>query len=125
MSCKKRSHAHNQSGMTLIEVTVALAIFSVAALALMKSLALGGWESARLTEKLQASWIIENMLLERGHAVLTPRQPVWMVDSAWAWRASAADGEGDAARSLTVMRQDDPHSVVYQLLLSGEDEQKP
>lgn len=121
MSCKQRRSVNNQAGMTLLEVMVALAIFSVAALALMKSLMLGGRESARLAEMLTASWIVENALLEKDRAALT-RQPSV---GGWLWQESAADGEDDAARIITVVRQDDPRTVIYQLALSDEDEHTP
>nr|WP_312240805.1 type II secretion system minor pseudopilin GspI [Pantoea sp.] len=111
--------------MTLLEVMVALTIFSLAALALMKSLALGGRESARLTAMLNASWVAENALLEGDSGSPARQQSVWMVDGAWLWQESVAIDEGEAARRIAVAREDDPHTLIYQLLLESEVEQTP
>ncbi|OXV30818.1 prepilin-type N-terminal cleavage/methylation domain-containing protein, partial [Enterobacter kobei] len=45
-----------QTGMTLLEVMVALVIFSTAALALMNSVSLNGRFTHGLADTLQASW---------------------------------------------------------------------
>ena len=51
-------------GMTLLEVMVALVIFSTAALALMNSVSLNVRFTHGLAETLQASWVAENQLAE-------------------------------------------------------------
>ncbi|HDR2792346.1 TPA: type II secretion system minor pseudopilin GspI [Enterobacter asburiae] len=53
-----------QKGMTLLEVMVALVIFSTAALALMNSVSLNVRFTHGLAETLQASWVAENQLAE-------------------------------------------------------------
>lgn len=53
-----------QQGMTLLEVMVALAIFSTAALALMNSVSLNLRFTYGLADTLQASWVAENQLAE-------------------------------------------------------------
>lgn len=53
-----------QNGMTLLEVMVALVIFSTAALALMNSVSLNVRFTHGLAETLQASWVAENQLAE-------------------------------------------------------------
>ncbi len=53
-----------QQGMTLLEVMVALVIFSTAALALMNSVSLNVRFTHGLAETLQASWVAENLLAE-------------------------------------------------------------
>ncbi|NHA09315.1 type II secretion system minor pseudopilin GspI [Enterobacter roggenkampii] len=53
-----------QNGMTLLEVMVALVIFSTAALALMNSVSLNVRFTHGLAETLQASWVVENQLAE-------------------------------------------------------------
>ncbi|MGT8857400.1 type II secretion system minor pseudopilin GspI [Enterobacter sp. 186315] len=53
-----------QKGMTLLEVMVALVIFSTAALALMNSVSLNVRFTHGLGETLQASWVAENLLAE-------------------------------------------------------------
>ncbi|EMN3919171.1 type II secretion system minor pseudopilin GspI [Citrobacter farmeri] len=53
-----------QKGMTLLEVMVALVIFSTAALALMNSVTLNVRFTHGLAYTLQASWVAENQLVE-------------------------------------------------------------
>ncbi|MFA9593688.1 type II secretion system minor pseudopilin GspI [Citrobacter telavivensis] len=53
-----------QKGMTLLEVMVALVIFSTAALALMNSVTLNVRFTHGLADTLQASWVAENQLVE-------------------------------------------------------------
>lgn len=53
-----------QQGMTLLEVMVALVIFSTAALALMNSVSLNVRFTHNLADTLQASWVAENQLAE-------------------------------------------------------------
>ena len=53
-----------QTGMTLLEVMVALVIFSTAALALMNSVSLNVRFTHGLADTLQASWVAENQLAE-------------------------------------------------------------
>ncbi len=50
--------------MTLLEVMVALVIFSTAALALMNSISLNVRFTHGLADTLQASWVAENQLAE-------------------------------------------------------------
>lgn len=55
---------NKQNGMTLLEVMVALVIFSTAALALMNSVTLNVRFTHGLADTLQASWVAENQLVE-------------------------------------------------------------
>lgn len=52
------------SGMTLLEVLVALAIFSLAALALLQSLGQLSLGTGRLADKTWADWVAENQMAE-------------------------------------------------------------
>ncbi|MGG5836140.1 type II secretion system minor pseudopilin GspI [Huaxiibacter chinensis] len=53
-----------QKGMTLLEVMVALVIFSTAALALMNSVSLNVRFTYGLADTLQAGWVAENLLAQ-------------------------------------------------------------
>lgn len=53
-----------EQGMTLLEVMVALVIFSTAALALMNSVSLNVRFTHGLADTLQASWVAENQLAQ-------------------------------------------------------------
>ena len=56
-----------EQGMTLLEVMVALVIFSTAALALMNSVSLNVRFTHGLADTLQANWVAENQLAEVQH----------------------------------------------------------
>ena len=56
--------AMEEQGMTLLEVMVALVIFSTAALALMNSVTLNVRFTHSLSETLQAGWVAENQLAQ-------------------------------------------------------------
>lgn len=58
------ANGKKQKGMTLLEVMVALVIFSTAALALMNSVSLNVRFTHGLADTLQASWVAENQLAE-------------------------------------------------------------
>lgn len=53
-----------EQGMTLLEVMVALVIFSTAAIALMNSVSLNVRFTHGLADTLQASWVAENQLAQ-------------------------------------------------------------
>lgn len=88
-----------QQGFTLLEMLVALAIFSLAALALVRLQAVSARTSADLRIRTAAQIVARNLMIER----LTDPQPPSMGDSAgevenagrkwtWAQHVEAADG---------------------------------
>lgn len=108
--------------MTLLEVMVALVIFSTAALALMNSISLNVRFTHGLADTLQASWVAENQLAE---AQLTgsdfpdaQQQGTEIMDGrSWNWRmqrVKAADNslvdeiqvyaEGDESQPVVALR---------------------
>lgn len=57
-----------QAGFTLIEVMVALLIVAVALAALSQTLALMTQQQSGLTERVYASWVAQNRLVELQHS---------------------------------------------------------
>lgn len=83
-----------QKGMTLLEVMVALVIFSTAALALMNSVSLNVRFTHGLADTLQASWVAENQLAE---AQLNRRDfPDAEAQGQRSWAGAAGPGENSA-----------------------------
>ncbi|HAS1784475.1 TPA: type II secretion system protein GspI [Enterobacter cloacae] len=80
-----------ERGMTLLEVMVALVIFSTAALALMNSVSLNVRFTHGLGDTLQASWVAENQLAE-ARLSNTPFPDVMQTGTetmggrSWTWR---------------------------------------
>jgi len=59
-----KSENKNQRGMTLLEVIIALAIFSISALALLNSMSSQMNAMSHFRENLFASWIADNALAQ-------------------------------------------------------------
>lgn len=95
------------SGMTLLEVLVALAIFAVAALALLQSLGQLALGPGCLADKTYADWVAENQMVElRLQSVWPPLH--WTQGSSeqagrtWYWRWRGVASELPGLRALEV-----------------------
>lgn len=95
------------SGMTLLEVLVALAIFSVAALALLQSLGHLALGPGRLADKTYADWVAENQMVELRLQSVWPSLH-WTQGSSeqagrtWYWRWRGVESELPGLRALEV-----------------------
>lgn len=108
--------------MTLLEVLVALAIFSLAALALLQSLGQLSIGTGRLADKTWADWVAENQLVElRLQNVWPPLS--WTTGESeqagarwyWRWRGVESGQPGVRALEIEVSRtpwQDGGSSVT-------------
>ena len=83
-----------QKGMTLLEVMVALVIFSTAALALMNSVSLNVRFTHGLADTLQASWVAENQLAEAQLTKPTSRMLSSRGRKSWAGAAGTGVSSG-------------------------------
>ena len=111
-----------QKGMTLLEVMVALVIFSTAALELMNSVSLNVRFTHGLGDTLQASWVAENQLAEaqlaksdfpdaeeQGSEIMGGRSWNWRkqrvktADSGWA-NAIRVYAEGDDSQPVIALQ---------------------
>lgn len=83
-----------QAGMTLIEVMVALVIFALAGLAVMQSTLQQTRQLGRMEEKILASWLADNQLvqlrLEKRWPALSWSKPPWKPPE----RAGLSAGKG-------------------------------
>lgn len=79
-------------GFTLLEVMIALAIFSLAAVAILQVASGALKHQRRLEEKTVAGWVVDNQtallyLMTASQRAAEPRGEVWMAGSRWYWRA--------------------------------------
>ncbi|MDR9890613.1 type II secretion system minor pseudopilin GspI [Pseudenterobacter timonensis] len=116
-------------GMTLLEVMVALVIFSTAALALMNSVSLNVRFTHGLADTLQASWVAENQLAQaklenstfpdapqRGSETMGGRTWLWRVQRIDTGKQRFADevqvfAEGEESQPVLALRIPDPEEA--------------
>ena len=82
-----------EAGMTLIEVMVALVIFALAGLAVMQSTLQQTRQLGRMEEKILASWLADNQLVQLR---LEKRWP------ALSWSETTVEAAGPQLRALDV-----------------------
>ena len=117
-----------QKGMTLLEVMVALVIFSTAALALMNSVSLNERFTQGLGETLQASWVAENQLAEaqltRSDFPDAEQQGTeTMGGRSWNWRKQRIKkADGVWANEIRVYAEGDESqpAITLQIIPPGE-----
>ncbi|WP_163281311.1 type II secretion system minor pseudopilin GspI [Enterobacter cloacae] len=110
-----------EQGMTLLEVMVALVIFSTAALALMNSVSLNVRFTHGLGDSLQASWVAENQLAE-AKLSNTPFPDALQTGTeimggrSWIWRKQRVKtAENRFADEVQVYAEDDEDKPVLTL----------
>ena len=119
-----------EQGMTLLEVMVALVIFSTAALALMNSVSLNVRFTHGLGDSLQASWVAENQLAEAKlsntpfpDALQTGTET--MGGRSWIWRKQRVKtAENRFADEVQVYAEDDEDKPVLSLQIPEPGEVK-
>ncbi|WP_330983531.1 MULTISPECIES: type II secretion system minor pseudopilin GspI [Enterobacterales] len=118
-----------EQGMTLLEVMVALVIFSTAALALMNSVSLNVRFTHSLSETLQASWVAENLLAQaqlaqkdfpddelEGSETMGGRTWNWHIQRVKTSANAFADevrvyGEGEETQPVIALQLSEPEAV--------------
>ncbi|MCF8578577.1 type II secretion system minor pseudopilin GspI [Enterobacter ludwigii] len=119
-----------QTGMTLLEVMVALVIFSTAALALMNSVSLNVRFTHGLADTLQASWVAENQLAEaqltkRDFPDAEERGTELMGGRSWDWRKQRVKtADNRWANAIRVYAEGDDSQPVISLQIIGPGESK-
>ncbi|MEL4868568.1 type II secretion system minor pseudopilin GspI [Pantoea agglomerans] len=119
-----------QTGMTLLEVMVALVIFSTAALALMNSVSLNVRFTHGLADTLQASWVAENQLAEaqltkRDFPDAEERGTEIMGGRSWDWRKQRVKTANNSwANAIRVYAEGDDSQPVISLQIIGPGESK-
>ena len=119
-----------EQGMTLLEVMVALVIFSTAALALMNSVSLNVRFTHGLGDSLQASWVAENQLAE-AKLSNTPFPDALQTGTeimggrSWIWRKQRVkSAENRFAEEVQVSAEDDEDKPVLSLQIPEPGEVK-
>ncbi|MGQ5713836.1 type II secretion system minor pseudopilin GspI [Enterobacter cloacae] len=119
-----------EQGMTLLEVMVALVIFSTAALALMNSVSLNMRFTHGLGDSLQASWVAENQLAE-AKLSNTPFPDALQTGTeimggrSWIWRKQRVKtAENRFADEVQVYAEDDEDKPVLTLQIPEPGEVK-
>ncbi|WP_108453371.1 type II secretion system minor pseudopilin GspI [Enterobacter cloacae] len=119
-----------EQGMTLLEVMVALVIFSTAALALMNSVSLNVRFTHGLGDSLQASWVAENQLAE-AKLSNTPFPDALQTGTeimggrSWIWRKQRVKtAENSFADEVQVYAEDDEDKPVLSLQIPEPGEVK-
>ncbi len=98
---------HRQSGFTLIEILVALAVMVIAMAALWKGLAQGVGVSQGLSNRVVARWVAENRIVSRQVMGEWPDiraydGSVEMGGQTWFWQEQIANTGQANLRSITV-----------------------
>jgi general secretion pathway protein I len=116
-------------GMTLLEVIVALAVFSIAAVAVTKSLGEQMANMPILEERTLAQWVASNQMVE---ARLTSEFPdigqkegqVELAGKQWYWRQNVVKTTDDKFRQIRISVSDDDRYKRIQAQLSSYVHQK-
>ncbi|ABZ78709.1 general secretion pathway protein I [Shewanella halifaxensis HAW-EB4] len=101
-----------QRGMTLLEVIVALAVFSIAAVSITKSLGDQIANMPILEERTMAQWVAHNQMVD---ARLDPKFPdigrkdgqVELANQDWYWRKEVIKTTDDNFRMIRISISDD------------------
>ncbi|GIU45454.1 type II secretion system protein GspI [Shewanella sairae] len=101
-----------QKGMTLLEVIVALAVFSIAAVSITKSLGEQIANMPILEERTMAQWVAHNQMVD---ARLDPKFPeigrkdgqVELANQEWYWRKEVIKTTDDNFRMIRISISDD------------------
>ncbi|MDR8525997.1 MULTISPECIES: type II secretion system minor pseudopilin GspI [Shewanella] len=104
--------ATKQKGMTLLEVIVALAVFSIAAVSITKSLSEQIANMPILEERTMAQWVAHNQMVD---ARLEPKFPdigrkdgqVELANKDWYWRKEVIKTTDDNFRMIRISISDD------------------
>lgn len=102
-------------GMTLLEVMVALAIFALAALSLVRTTGQQMVGISTMEEKTFATWAADNRQVELKLAKTWPNLS-WvegteeMANQKWYWRWKGVETEDEKFRALDVEVRSDPKS---------------
>jgi general secretion pathway protein I len=116
-------------GMTLLEVIVALAVFSIAAVAVTKSLGEQMANMPILEERTLAQWVASNQMVEARLSSEFPdigqkEGQVELAGKQWYWRQLVVKTTDDKFRQIRISVSDDDRYQRIQAQLSSYVHQK-
>jgi general secretion pathway protein I len=116
-------------GMTLLEVIVALAVFSIAAVAVTKSLGEQMANMPILEERTLAQWVASNQMVEARLSSEFPdigqkEGQVELAGKQWYWRQHVVKTTDDKFRQIRISVSDDDRYQRIQAQLSSYVHQK-
>ncbi|MGS0677047.1 type II secretion system minor pseudopilin GspI [Shewanella sp. 125m-1] len=103
---------NKQKGMTLLEVIVALAVFSIAAVSITKSLGEQIGNMPILEERTMAQWVAHNQMVDARLETKFPEigrkdGQVELANQDWYWRKEVVKTTDDNFRMIRISISDD------------------
>ena len=115
-----------RSGFTLIEIMIALFVFSLVSVALMKNISLALQQSSRVETRVESWWLAENHMTrlrmmprsaENFPSEGTSRESIRLGDKEWEVEVEIQDTENDNVRRVVVrVYEDFPDEVSSELV---------
>ncbi len=123
--------AAKQSGFTLIEVMLAMAVFAVAGVALLGVADNNYRHMSLLEEKMLANWVASNQLVELSLATTWPpknnrKGNVDMAGRTWYWQQKVVKTDNDLLRQVIMeVRLNEDDELVSASLATYLSQDKP
>ena len=120
-----------QSGFTLIEVMLAMAVFAIAGVALLGVADNNYRHISLLEEKMLANWVASNQLVELSLATTWPpknnrKGNVDMAGRTWYWQQKVVKTDNDLLRQVTMeVRVNEDDELVSASLATYLSQDKP
>jgi general secretion pathway protein I len=125
------SKAAKQSGFTLIEVMLAMAVFAIAGVALLGVADNNYRHISLLEEKMLANWVASNQLVELSLTTTWPpknnrKGNVDMAGRTWYWQQKVVKTDNDLLRQVTMeVRVNEDDELVSASLATYLSQDKP
>ena len=125
------SKAAKQSGFTLIEVMLAMAVFAIAGVALLGVADNNYRHISLLEEKMLANWVASNQLVELSLATTWPpknnrKGNVDMAGRTWYWQQKVVKTDNDLLRQVIMeVRVNEDDELVSASLATYLSQDKP
>ncbi|AJJ09204.1 type II secretion system protein I [Yersinia rohdei] len=115
---------HSYSGFSLLEVMVAMAIFTIVGINMVKIISTQLMWSKSLEDKIMASWVADNILAEIKMARIEQTEN-WekgrelMMNKLWYWQSRKIKTESEVMNVITVEVSSQVNSQEPEFILDG------